>query len=639
MLNKLWEKTKEVASLYTGTFIVVMFLNQLLFFGLCLNPVCLVAAMPHVLFITVVFGTWINRKNSKSKSKVESSKALVDKTESGLASKKHTDAVKLHNGNTGSTVSQPSFKNVETTVPVKNVEAQSEVCAQKITETKSVLQRANPSVRIDNGKSVALTKATKTRHRDKSKTTSLKAPQKQIPESSLNRSNNSVFIKPESLDYSVPQDNPLQSQADGSFVVNIEHRLNSLLEQKENELASTVRTDVKPGLNLLVNELCPDCDGTRFNKVGKTANKIQRYICNDCGKSFQDNTTKLDRGPYTSVISQELRNNIRSRHAVNVKYLFREKLLSKAANVKSDLTKAIVVELTPVTYLTTQGRDKRKALSNTPISMPRLSIEHDIHNPHDPLAIRVFLDKVDIGFIKKQGSSVSIDKFCFNTFDLKSTLCIHWNGSQFLVQSIEDTHLPTLNPLSKFGIQSLWHMSHIDNVGSILVNGILSNSNAYGRFSPVDISNQDVQSWRARSEPSKGRPIHDYAPTYLSIRNPMLFSKKHTSSQLCILEIASLVVEQREHVFTDGNAASRDTRFYDKASDLDKLPWDVLNAEYWSDFDDGKRKKCAEVLIYPGIDKKYIKAVHCSNFTAKRIVEKNAPSSSVPVKVSPQLFF
>lgn len=92
-------------------------------------------------------------------------------------------------------------------------------------------------------------------------------------------------------------------------------------------------------------------------------------------------------------------------------------------------------------------------------------------------------------------------------------------------------------------------------------------------------------------------------------------------------------------MFTDGNAASRDTRFFDKASDLDKLPWDVLNAEYWNDFDDGKRKKCAEVLIYPSIDKKYIKAVHCSNFTAKRMVEKNAPSSSVPVKVSPELFF
>lgn len=57
----LWERTKEVAGTYTGTFIVVMILNQLLFFGFCLNPVCIIAAMPHVLLITVAIGTLINK--------------------------------------------------------------------------------------------------------------------------------------------------------------------------------------------------------------------------------------------------------------------------------------------------------------------------------------------------------------------------------------------------------------------------------------------------------------------------------------------------------------------------------------------------------------------------------------------------
>jgi hypothetical protein len=61
MFKNLWKRTKHVASTYTGTFIVVMLLNQLLFFGFCLNPICLVAAMPHVLLITVVVGSWINK--------------------------------------------------------------------------------------------------------------------------------------------------------------------------------------------------------------------------------------------------------------------------------------------------------------------------------------------------------------------------------------------------------------------------------------------------------------------------------------------------------------------------------------------------------------------------------------------------
>ena len=57
----LWERTKEVAATYTVTFIVVMILNQLLFFGFCLNPICLIAAMPHVLLITVFVGSIINK--------------------------------------------------------------------------------------------------------------------------------------------------------------------------------------------------------------------------------------------------------------------------------------------------------------------------------------------------------------------------------------------------------------------------------------------------------------------------------------------------------------------------------------------------------------------------------------------------
>lgn len=76
-LKKLFEKTGEVAKLYTGTFIVVMILNQLVFFGFCLNPICLIAAMPHVLLITVVVGTFINKINNSEKSKIADTKKQV----------------------------------------------------------------------------------------------------------------------------------------------------------------------------------------------------------------------------------------------------------------------------------------------------------------------------------------------------------------------------------------------------------------------------------------------------------------------------------------------------------------------------------------------------------------------------------
>lgn len=76
----LWERTKEVAATYTGTFIVVMVLNQLLFFGFCLNPICIIAAMPHVLFITVVVGSFFNKVNNWG------NRRLVKKTNQSIGS-------------------------------------------------------------------------------------------------------------------------------------------------------------------------------------------------------------------------------------------------------------------------------------------------------------------------------------------------------------------------------------------------------------------------------------------------------------------------------------------------------------------------------------------------------------------------
>ena len=73
----LWERTKDVAATYTGTFIVVMILNQLLFFGFCLNPICLIAAMPHVLLITVFIGSIINKLGNWGERQIASKTAKV----------------------------------------------------------------------------------------------------------------------------------------------------------------------------------------------------------------------------------------------------------------------------------------------------------------------------------------------------------------------------------------------------------------------------------------------------------------------------------------------------------------------------------------------------------------------------------
>ncbi len=61
-----WIRIKQVAYTHIVTFVVVMFLNQLLLFNLCSELYCLVAALPHVSIITFLIGTWIINRSKKS---------------------------------------------------------------------------------------------------------------------------------------------------------------------------------------------------------------------------------------------------------------------------------------------------------------------------------------------------------------------------------------------------------------------------------------------------------------------------------------------------------------------------------------------------------------------------------------------
>lgn len=168
--------------------------------------------------------------------------------------------------------------------------------------------------------------------------------------------------------------------------------------------------------------------------------------------------------------------------------------------------------------------------------------------------------------------------------------------------------------LREKGIRCFWHMTHADNLAGILGEGILSHSAAWQLRRVTDISDASVQKRRARSEPVYGRSLHDYAPLYVNARNPMLYRRKEIQDQICLIEVSIDVLRNstdRAVVFTDGNAAADLTGFYSRLTDLKLLPWDVLCADYWTDFADGKRKRCAEVLVHPSVGPAYLGSVHC----------------------------
>jgi len=535
MFNKLWERTKEVASMYTGTFIAVMLLNQLLFFGFCLNPVCLIAAMPHVLFITVIIGTWLNRQEAKRK------KDLITKDELSKTFERKSGTSK---------VTQHSVDLTE---------------------------------KIDKRNKVA-------------------SPELSTKNTAINLKGNKQSVRKNVT--------PLSDKAK-----NLRGLSNSNAKNK------SFKQPVK--------------------QVAKRSSSPTKNITAQAESSYLDNPNTQINDASLSVRSDETRESLKNKHKKNIQLRFREKIQKDKSTVTcfpESRFASIGISLTSDKYLNDAQIKARASLRLTD-SSAKILLDHDINNQYDPLAMRVMYNNIYIGHVEKGGNDKEIDIFCFEHGHLKSDIVILWtHGGLQLQKKQTENNLSISGFLNKHCLESLWHMTHIDNLEGILKNGILSHSLAHKQFNPVDISDHSVQHYRSNPEPIYNRKIHEYAPTYISIKNPMLYARKNISPQICLIEISSQVMVEMQSLFTDGNAASRDTLFFRALDDLSKLPWDVLRAGYWNDFADGKRKKCAEVLIYPKIDAKFIKAIHCSSYESKQVIEKSA-SSGIPMRVTPSLFF
>ena len=185
--------------------------------------------------------------------------------------------------------------------------------------------------------------------------------------------------------------------------------------------------------------------------------------------------------------------------------------------------------------------------------------------------------------------------------------------------------------------KSLWHITHIKNVEGINKFGLLNRYSAELNATNMDISDGGVQNRRVYKEECYYRSVKEYVPLYVNQNNSMMSSLKYRFSleNLCLIEIDLDVMLLNRFVFTDGNAASRDTKIYCRIQNFLNLPWDVINANMWSEFKDGKRKRSSEVLIYEKIDKKYIKSIHLPFESSLNLM----PKINIKTKVNSGLFY
>lgn len=415
--KELWIRTKEVAVTYTGTFIVVMFLNQLLFFGFCLNPICLIAAMPHCLAITVVIGTLLDRWNKSGKEKEEKE---------------------------------------EKTIGTELKEKRSYYLESKMANRKEM---------------EALLK--------------------------------SAGIKPE-------------------------------------ELNARMNAQIKKSVNPLKNH-------TDFNK------NIEKFIEPD---------------PISNKLTDP---NLEKK----------QKNLENGLPARSHFPWSDA-EINMVSKLYDSGKSL-------------IVLSQMFERSHLGIAVRL----TKIGKISER-ELVKIK----NTDKKRKEIEKHFEKHK-------------RHPY-------LYYITHKQNIESILENGILNFYEAKKlNTNHIDISHPEVQNKREKVEEHYSRKIHEYTPLYFNPKNPMSRLRWNDyKNALCFLQVSVSALADGEFLISDGNAASPVTKFYKSLDQLDLLPWDVINAKYWNDLDDGSRKRCAEVLIYPKIKPEHIKSIFCFSIDTKNYLDK-----------------
>jgi len=189
--------------------------------------------------------------------------------------------------------------------------------------------------------------------------------------------------------------------------------------------------------------------------------------------------------------------------------------------------------------------------------------------------------------------------------------------------------------LEQFDFTSLDHMTHINNLDTILKYGLQAHSNPYKKR---DISNQEVNNRRESRENIYGRKIHEYVPFYFNPRNAMMYRNK--DENIVILAFDKKLLAQDGILFTDRNASTNSVHFYNKVDDLDKINWDLVKSDKWYDKAPVvKQIMMAEVLVYKQVSISFLKGIYVKNEATKAMLMKkyNFPSRKIVIK--PNLFF
>lgn len=193
-------------------------------------------------------------------------------------------------------------------------------------------------------------------------------------------------------------------------------------------------------------------------------------------------------------------------------------------------------------------------------------------------------------------------------------------------------------------IKSLYYITHVNNLPSILQRGILSHEKVEElevSYTPI-YDNRIVSKRKDKSTPTKNS-LWQYANLYFQPRNPMMYRVVHEKDKrdIAIVGVKPDILSAAGVLISDGNAANDPTQFFSIKEGLVILQkqWKIIQNEWWNDLDGSKRKIMAECLIPTEISPELIHSIFVADYKAKEQVENIISSSKIPVIPEPNMFF
>ncbi len=162
----------------------------------------------------------------------------------------------------------------------------------------------------------------------------------------------------------------------------------------------------------------------------------------------------------------------------------------------------------------------------------------------------------------------------------------------------------------------------------LLCKNDMTAQNAHYRSSAFD----SVQAQRGcfQVPVSRGGTIHDYVPFYFNSLSPMLYTincgnvENIKMKDLIFFKSSAQRVSSSgcDFAFTDGHGIMDLSDYYDDLADLDKVPWNVINARYWNKFPDGSRLRQSEFLVYKSFNWSLVEVIGVYNQEMREKIEE-----------------